>query len=478
MHSSSPTAFAYLPRRYAPIAITLGVALVSIGCGDDDIAFPPGTPGLGGSAGAAGAAGNGGGAGSSGTSAEGGAADSAAVDGGASVDRNVYRPDEVAATSELMARLRAPDGFIVRAFAEGVGQARMLVARNDQLYVTRPDPGDVLRLADTDGDGNADERVTVAAGLPLVHGIAFRGDQVYLATDTRVLLANVDADGGFGTPTAIIDDLPDGGQHPRRTLGISPDDRLFISIGSSCDACEESNDEHATLLVSALDGSSRSIFARGLRNTIGFAWHPTTGELWGMDHGSDWRGDDIPPEELNTIVQNADYGWPYCYGDRRVDPVIQDPPQATKEQYCAPTRAPALSTQAHNAPIGLVFYTGSSFPADYQGDAFIAMRGSWNRLPPTGYKIARIIFADGVPQRFEDFVTGFLADDGSSTFGRPAGITLAPDGSLLFSDDTGGVIYRVSYDGADAGVAPTPPDAGPTLPPVVVPTPDAGADAG
>src|SRR5690606_13292232 len=133
----------------------------------------------------------------------------------------------------------------------------------------------------------ADQRVTVASGLPLVHGIVFRGDQVYLATATEVLLASVDAEGNFGAPAVIIDDLPDGGQHPRRTLGISPDDELFISVGSSCDACEESNAEHATMLVAALDGSSRSIFATGLRNTIGFGWHPATGELWGMDHGSD-----------------------------------------------------------------------------------------------------------------------------------------------------------------------------------------------
>jgi glucose/arabinose dehydrogenase len=393
------------------------------------------------------------------------------IDAGPPVDRNVFRPEEVAATPELMTQLQAPPGFVVRPFAEGVGQARMLVARGDSVYVTRPDPGDVLRLTDTDGDGSADEQATVAADLPLVHGIVFRGDQVYLATDTQVLLADVDAGGAFGTPAVIIDDLPDGGQHPRRTLGISPDDALFISIGSSCDACEESNDEHATMLRAALDGTTRSTFASGLRNTIGFAWHPTTGQLWGMDHGSDWRGDDIPPEELNAIAEGGDYGWPYCYGARQIDPVIQDPPQGSKEQYCATTRRPALSTQAHKAPIGFTFYTGSSFPAEYQGDAFIAMHGSWNRLPPTGYEVVRLVFDDdAVPQRFEPFVTGFLSDDGASTFGRPAGIAVAPDGALLFSDDSSGVIYRVSYGAADAGAAPPQP----TLPPAS----DAGIDAG
>jgi glucose/arabinose dehydrogenase len=342
----------------------------------------------------------------------------------------------------------------------------MLAARGDHLYVTRPDPGDVLRLTDTDADGIADEQTTVAADLPLVHGIVFRGAQVYLATATQVLLADVDASGGFARPAVIIDDLPDGGQHPRRTLGISPEDELFISVGSSCDACEESNEEHATMLRATLDGATRSIFASGLRNTIGFAWHPTTRQLWGMDHGSDWRGDDIPPEELNAIMEGGDYGWPYCYGDRRIDPVIQDPPHSTKETYCAMTRAPELWTQAHKAPIGFTFATGASFPAEYQDDAFIAMHGSWNRFPPTGYEVVRLVFDDGVPQRFEPFVTGFLSDDGSSTFGRPAGVAVASDGALLFSDDTSGVIYRVSYGASDGGTPPPPPSA------------DAGAGAG
>jgi glucose/arabinose dehydrogenase len=376
------------------------------------------------------------------------------VDAGAT-ERNVFRPEERPATAELAATLRAPSGFGITTFAAGVEDARMLATRGPFVYVTRPEPGDVLRLEDSDGDGSADDTSTVASGLRLVHGIAFRGDQVYLATPNEVLLASVDASGNFGTPAVIIDDLPDGGQHPLRTLGISPQDQLFISVGSTCDACADSNPENATLLVAALDGSSRSTFATGLRNTIGFGWHPAAGQLWGMDHGSDWRGDDSPPEELNAIVQGADYGWPYCYGNRIVDPVIQDPPDQTKAAYCADTEGPVISTQAHKAPIGLTFYSGTAFPPEYRDDAFIAMHGSWNRFPPTGYEIVRLVFEDGVPQRFEDFVTGFLIEDGAATFGRPAGIAVAPDGSLLFSDDTGGVIYRVRYgEMADAGAAP------------------------
>jgi glucose/arabinose dehydrogenase len=420
------------------------LALASACDDDDDLDDRPiGAGGLadGGSTSRGGSASGGGGT---------GGAPTGGLDASAPVDRDVFRPEERAAAPELISTLRAPAGFAVNVFAEGLDQARMLAVRGPFVYLTRPMAGDVIRFTDADGDGVAEARDTVASGLPLVHGIAFRGNDVYLATDKRVLLASVDESGGFGAPAGIIDDLPDGGQHPYRTLGVGPDDQLYISVGSSCDACEESNPEHATVLRAAPDGSGRSTFATGLRNTIGFGWHPETSQLWGMDHGSDWRGGDLPPEELNAILEGNDYGWPYCYGNRQVDPVIQDPPAGTKEEYCAPTAPPVLVTQAHNAPIGLAFYTGTSFPPEYQGDAFVALHGSWNRLPPTGYKVTRVTFEAGAPTSFEDFVTGFLIEEGAAAFGRPAGIAVAPDGSLLFTDDMNGVIYRVSHGAAGA----------------------------
>lgn len=447
-HAVAP-AFATRPpmaRRQLqrPVVPALLLSALALACTDDDD-----TRVNAGSAGAAGAAGS-----PSNAPPPTPNRDAGALDGGGSVERDVFRPEERPYDAALAAGLQVPSGFSVSTFATDVDNARMLVARGSSLYVTRPELGEVLRIDDADGDGAADARATVISGLPLVHGIVFRDNQVYLATANQVLLASVDGNGDFGPAEVIIDDLPDGGQHPLRTLGISPDDRLFISVGSTCDACEDSNPENATLLVAALDGSTRSTFASGLRNTIGFGWHPTTSQLWGMDHGSDWRGSDTPPEELNAITQGSDYGWPYCYGDGVVDPVIQDPPEGTKLEYCADTSGPALATQAHNAPIGFTFYTGTSFPSEHRDDAFVAMRGSWNRYPPTGYKVVRVVFDGGVPQRFEDFVTGFLIEEGAATFGRPAGITIAPDGSLLFSDDTSGAIYQVRYgagEPADAG---------------------------
>jgi glucose/arabinose dehydrogenase len=370
--------------------------------------------------------------------------------GGVDTDKNVSRPEELPFDQDKLDALTLPAGFAINVYRSGLGQARMLGVHGEHVYVTQPMQGNVLRLIDADQDGSAEAEEVVASGLPMIHGITFYEDFVYLADVKHVYRATVAADGSFAAaPVALIDDLPDGGQHPLRTLGIGPDELLYISVGSDCDACVETNPEHATILQSPLAGapaSGRTIYARGLRNTIGFGWHPVTDELWGMDHGSDFRGDDLPPEELNAIQSGGDYGWPYCYADRRPDPIIDDPPDRTKAEYCAETLAPVLLNQAHEAPIGLVFYQGGSFPEQYVNGAFVALHGSWNRDPATGYEVAFIRFEAGVPQSIEPFVTGFLASDAKSTFGRPAGINVAPDGSLLFTDDSNGIVYRVQYD--------------------------------
>jgi glucose/arabinose dehydrogenase len=362
------------------------------------------------------------------------------------VDRDVLRPASRAPSDALIGSLTLPPGFAINVFARGLENARMLAVHGPHVYLTRRAQGDVIRFIDADRDGVAEDKRTVAAGLPNVHGIVIHEPNVYLATPTHVYRATLTPEGDLGSPVPIISDLPEGGQHPNRTLAIGPDEKLYISVGSPCDACPIDNPEYATLLRAELDGSRREIFARGLRNTIGFGWHPSTGVLWGMDHGSDWRGDDIPPEELNRIEQDKDYGWPYCYGSQRVDPVIQQPTDTTKEAYCPTTTAPVLENQAHQAPIGLSFYTATQFPERYRNSAFVAFRGSWNRIPATGYKIARVVFdASGQPTAIEDFVTGFLIENGTAQFGRLAGTAIAQDGSLLFTDDENGVIYRVSY---------------------------------
>lgn len=369
-----------------------------------------------------------------------GAADSTA--------REEFRPEERPFDEASFEALTLPDHFEINVYRSGLGEARMLGVHGPHVYVTQPEQGNVLLLRDEDDDGVAEAQAEVAGSLPLVHGIAFHDDDVFLANVHSVYRGSVAQDGSFGELTEIISDLPDGGQHPRRTLGVGPDELLYISVGSACDACPEDNPEHATLLRSTLAGQAagtRTIFAEGLRNTIGFGWHPTTDELWGMDQGSDWRGNDLPPEELNAIVQGRYYGWPYCYGNRIIDTVIQDPPSGTKQAICAQSAPPALLNQAHQSPIGMAFYTGSTFPERYQDGAFVAFHGSWNRKPATGYRVAFIPFTNGEPLAIEDFVSGFLNDEGTATFGRPAGVAVATDGALLFTDDTNGIVYRVQY---------------------------------
>jgi glucose/arabinose dehydrogenase len=239
--------------------------------------------------------------------------------------------------------------------------------------------------------------------------------------------------------------------HRARTVAVGPDARLYIAAGGTCNACEEPDGENATLMRANLDGTGRTVVARGPRHTVGFGWHPATGELRGVDMRSDRRGDHQPRGEPNQITVGGRYGRPYCDEDRRVDRAYTYTPTGpTSEAFCAQTVAPALTLEAHNSPIGVVFYTGAPFPAEYRNDAFVALRGSWNRDPPGGYTVVRIRFENGRPTRAEDFVTGWLVDGGSAQFGRVTGVAVAADGALLVADDGNGVIYRVAHSGGPA----------------------------
>lgn len=372
-----------------------------------------------------------------------------------SAPNHLVRPAVQPFGPERLEQLRVPPGFTVGVFAQGLTNPRMLAVRpNGAVYVTEREAGRVTLLRDLNGDGAADQRAVVASGLGLknegVHGLALQGDRLYMATDRQVLVATVGADDSLGTPAILVDRLPDAGQHANRTLAVGPDGKLYVSVGSTCNACVEPNPESATLLQFDTNGQGRRVFARGLRNTIGFGWSPTTGQLWGMDHGSDSRGNDFPPEELNRIQEGGDYGWPFCAGQQQVDPFINNEPpeKQSRPEYCAKTQPAVLEYQAHSAPMSLTFYTGTNFPADYRGSAFVAMRGSWNRNPPTGYKVVRVRFdAQGNPAAFEDFASGWLGAEGTTHFGRLVGTAVAADGALLVADDANGVIYRISYTG-------------------------------
>lgn len=375
---------------------------------------------------------------------------------------HTFKPDKVPADEARIAALKVPAGFGIAPLAKDLGNVRIIVvAPNGDIYASRRDEGEVLLLKDADEDGKLDAAPRVVASRPGVHGLAIHEGQLYMATAKEVFRAKIQADGTLAEETMIIGDLPDGGQHPNRTLAFGPDGKLYISVGSSCNACNETNPEHAALLRAEPDGKSRTIFASGLRNTIGFAWDPATGELWGFDHGMDYLGDDIQPEEVNHLVKGKQYGWPHLWGKDGVNPQSTPPGGLTKAQWKAISEPMVLGYTAHAAPMQWVFYSGKAFPAEYRGDAFVTMRGSWNRKPASGYEVVRVKFEQGRPTAIEPFVQGFLIDGGQRHIARPVGLAQTPGGALLVGDDANGVIYRVAYQG---GPKPAPAPAIPAGP--------------
>ncbi len=379
------------------------------------------------------------------------------------IQGSILEPEKLVVKDDakLTGLIKTPAGFKVDVFARDLINPRMLaVSQKGFVYATRRTVGDVIMLKDDNNDGKADGAVTVAS-RPNMHGIAFDGNKVFLVTIHDVYTADINEDGTFGPLTRIIDDLPDAGQHANRTINVGPDGMLYISVGSTCNECQEDNPENATIVRASKDGKTRTIFASGLRNTIGFDWEPTTGALYGIDHGIDWLGDEVQIEELNRIEQGKKYGWPYVYGMSGINPHINPPEGITLEQWAKQSTEPVLGYTAHSAPMQMAFYDGNAFPADYRGDAFIAMRGSWNRRPPSGYEVVRVNFENGKPVRFEKFLEGFLLQQENGKYGylgRLTGIAVGRDGSLFVADDSDGVVYKVTYTGAVAKQAgETPP---------------------
>ncbi|RYZ44903.1 MAG: sorbosone dehydrogenase family protein, partial [Sphingobacteriales bacterium] len=348
------------------------------------------------------------------------------------------------ATDDRVKQLKVPAGFAVKKFAENLGMPRILVAgTNNTVYFSDREKGTVTLLQDANTDGTA-ERKEIVASLPQAHGLAINGSTMYIITVKELYRATINANGTLTQPALLLNNLPDGGQHPNRTIAMGPDGWLYISIGSTCNACPEPNPLNATMVRVHPDGTGMQTFAKGLRNTIGFDWHPVTGEMWGMDHGIDWLGDTEQEEELNLLKQDANYGWPYIYGNGKYNPADRPKGDTTYQQYAAMCTNPSLGYLAHAAPMQMLFYEHSYYPAEYRDNAFITMRGSWNRSRPVGYNIVRVHFENGKPVRFEDFLTGFLVNGNQAHFGRLVGLTVDSDGALLFSDDTNGVIYRIS----------------------------------
>ncbi len=286
--------------------------------------------------------------------------------------------------------------------------------------------------------------VPVFTGLRNPHGLAFDPADpflLYIAEETAISRVRLYSD----SAREIVATLPAGGRHVTRTIGFGPDGRLYVSIGSTCDVCDEKNPEHGSIVAMTRDGDERTIVARGLRNTVFFAWNPIDGSLWGADMGRDFLGDDLPPDEVNRIEEGKHYGWPLCYG-KNVHDAVYDTRVYVKNP-CAEWASPsAIDIPAHSAPLGVAFVPEEGWPEDFRYDLLVAYHGSWNRSVPTGYRIVRHRFdAAGRYLGEEDFMTGFR--ERGELRGRPAGLLAEPGGVLFVSDDHAGAIYRVFYEG-------------------------------
>jgi len=339
--------------------------------------------------------------------------------------------------------LQVPAGFSVRVCAQGLTGVRFLaLGPGGAVFATLSDSGKIVCVMDANRDGVAESVATVLSGLFDPSGIAFRGDTLYFSEETAVKRL----DPGSATPVTVVTGLP-AGVHSTRTFAFGPDNRLYVAAGSSCNVCNDAPPRAAVTRYD-LHGSGRHTFATGLRNSVGLAFNPATGELWANNNDRDNFGqqgavndvaktDTLPPEHLNILQDGKWYGWPQCYLPGR-----QNPEYPTAD--CSTVEPPALTMPAHSAPLGLAFYTGTTFPAGYHGDAFMTYHGSWNRSAPTGAKVVRVRIQNNLPVAVEDFVSGWQLADGSR-WGRPVAVVIAADGALLISDDAGGRIWRVSF---------------------------------
>jgi glucose/arabinose dehydrogenase len=356
-----------------------------------------------------------------------------------------------------LSALTLPPGFAISLFAEGVPSAReMAVSPKGTVFVGALNQRNVYALVDANRDHKVDEikRIAMPAGLSQPSGIALRNGSLYVATTTKILRYD-DIENHLDAPpepAVVYEGLPNKGGHTWRFIAFGPDGLLYAGIGSPCNVCENPDEPRlASIVRMKADGTGLEVFATGVRNTVGFDWHPQTREIWFTDNGRDNLGDDVPNDELNNAPKpGMDFGFPYCNQGTLKDPDFGD------KKACSATTAPAGLMGPHVASIGMRFYSGSMFPASYRNAIFIAQHGSWNRSQPIGYRVM-VAHVDGPNHKMitlEPFVDGFLKGvRGTPSAGRatgdasarPADVLVMPDGSLLISDDQGGRIFRVTY---------------------------------
>lgn len=340
-------------------------------------------------------------------------------------------------------KLSVPPGFSIELYADDVKNARSLARAHDRLvFVSTRRKGVLHALVDRNGDYKADEHIVFAEDLDMPNGIAFHKGDLYVATLTEFIVFR-DIENNLksnATYEVVYAGLPSERHHGWKYLAIGPDEKLYFTVGAPCNICLREEPIFATISRMNLDGSDLEIYAHGVRNSVGFTWHPETGEMWFTDNGRDMMGDNMPGDELNHAPEmGMHFGFPFCHQGDVVDPGF-------KEYSCDDYTAPAQVLGPHVASLGLKFYTGNQFPDSLRHDVFIAEHGSWNRTTPIGYRITRIEMKNGQPASYITFVEGWL--QGAAAWGRPVDVMVMDDGSMLISDDHGDKVYRLKYEGS------------------------------
>jgi glucose/arabinose dehydrogenase len=339
-------------------------------------------------------------------------------------------------------KIKMPAGFTIQVYAEVPDARSMALSPSGVLYVGNRDGKEVYAVKDTDGDNKADKRWVVATGLNMPNGVAFRDGTLYIAEVSRItkidkIESKLD---NPGKPVVVNDTYPTEGHHGWKYIAFGPDGKLYVPVGAPCNICESKDPIYASITRMNIDGSGREIFASGIRNTVGFTWHPQTKELWFTDNGRDMLGDETPNCELNVAPKSGiHFGYPYCHEGSIKDPEFGD------KRPCSDFVAPVQKMGPHVAPLGLKFYTGSMFPATYKNQLFIARHGSWNRKQKIGYDISLVKLNGNKSAGHEAFASGWLDEKAQKSWGRPVDVLVAPDGALFVSDDQAGVIYRITY---------------------------------
>ncbi len=342
--------------------------------------------------------------------------------------------------AQALDQVSLPDGFVIEEYADVPNARSLALGSAGTVFVSNRRGRSVYAVVPED-DGT--RTIELADGMNAPNGIAFHNGDLSVAEIDRVRRF-VDIENPLDDvpePEVLSIDLPSDRHHGWRYIAFGPDDRLYIAIGAPCNVCDEAG--YAEIVRMNADGSGRESFASGVRNSVGFTWHPETGEMWFTDNGRDMLGDDLPPCELNRAPRpGMHFGFPYCHGGDLLDPKFGD------GKNCADYVAPAQKLGPHVAPLGVRFYTGEMFPEKYRGQIFIAEHGSWNRSEKIGYRVTLVTLEGGVPVSYEPFADGWL--QGESVSGRPVDLLVLDDGSMLVSDDMSGKVYRIRYQaGAD-----------------------------